>query len=69
VRAVQYTEHGGPEVLNVIQIPELERGPVDVADSCMNSIDESALWVQAQRDGKAIVQRSGLSDKLEVPTW
>lgn len=37
MRAARYTEHGGPEVLNVIQTPDSERGSVDVmvgAEGC-----------------------------------
>ncbi|MFT6762372.1 MAG: NADPH:quinone reductase-like Zn-dependent oxidoreductase [Candidatus Aldehydirespiratoraceae bacterium] len=49
MRAAQYTEHGGPEVLNVIQIPDPEPGPADVVvrvEACaLNRLDV------AQRNG------------------
>jgi cytosine/adenosine deaminase-related metal-dependent hydrolase len=44
-------------------------GRVVVEDSRMTGIDESVLWVEAQRRGEAIVQRSGLPDKAKFPTW
>ncbi|MFN3257331.1 MAG: amidohydrolase family protein [Ilumatobacter sp.] len=42
-------------------------GRVVVEDGRMTTIDESALWREAQRRGEAIVARSGLPDKAKFP--
>jgi len=43
VRAAQYTEHGGPEVLTVVELPDPEPGPADVVigvEACaLNRLD------------------------------
>ena len=38
-----------------------------VEDGRMITIDEQALYAQAQRDGEAITTRSGLPDKAKWP--
>jgi 5-methylthioadenosine/S-adenosylhomocysteine deaminase len=42
-------------------------GRVVVEDGRMTTIDEAALWREAQRRGEAIVARSGLPDKAKYP--
>lgn len=42
-------------------------GEVVVADGRMTTIDESALYAEAQRMGEAITTRSGLPDKAKYP--
>jgi 5-methylthioadenosine/S-adenosylhomocysteine deaminase len=42
-------------------------GAVVVEDSRMTTIDEDALWGEAQALGEAIVTRSGLPDKSKYP--
>jgi|TARA_B110000459_G_scaffold195504_1_gene236221 hypothetical protein len=69
VRAVQYTEREGPEVLNVIQIRALQPGADNGAAGCLTSIDEFTLWVEAQRQEEAIVQCPSRPDNAEFPTW
>jgi 5-methylthioadenosine/S-adenosylhomocysteine deaminase len=43
-------------------------GQVVVEDGRMTTIDESALYAEAQRMGEAITVRSGLPDKAKYPT-
>ncbi|HSJ91369.1 MAG TPA: amidohydrolase family protein [Ilumatobacter sp.] len=43
-------------------------GEVVVEDGRMTTIDESALYAEAQRMGEAITVRSGLPDKAKYPT-
>lgn len=42
-------------------------GRIVVEDGHVTTIDESALWAEAQRRGEAIVTRSGLPDKAKYP--
>ncbi|MFK8024211.1 MAG: amidohydrolase family protein [Ilumatobacter sp.] len=42
-------------------------GRIVVEDGHMTTIDESALWSEAQRRGEEIVVRSGLPDKAKYP--
>lgn len=42
-------------------------GRVVVEDSRMTTIDEAALWAEAQRRGEEIVARSGLPDRAKFP--
>jgi cytosine/adenosine deaminase-related metal-dependent hydrolase len=42
-------------------------GRVVVEDGHTTTIDEDALWVEAQRRGEQIVIRSGLPDKAKFP--
>ncbi len=44
-------------------------GRVVVDDGHMTTIDEDALWSEAQRLGEMVVQRSGLPDKAKYPVW
>jgi 5-methylthioadenosine/S-adenosylhomocysteine deaminase len=42
-------------------------GRVVVEDGHMTTLDEAALWVEAQRRGEQIVARSGLPDRAKFP--
>jgi hypothetical protein len=42
-------------------------GRVVVEDGHMTTIDEAALWTEAQRRGEQIVARSGLPDRAKFP--
>ncbi|MEL6891197.1 MAG: amidohydrolase family protein [Actinomycetota bacterium] len=42
-------------------------GDVVVEDGRMTTIDEDALWAEAQQRGEAIARRSGLPDKAKYP--
>lgn len=44
-------------------------GQVVVEAGHMTTIDEGALWEEAQRRGEAIVARSGLPDRAKFPVW
>ena len=44
-------------------------GEVVVEDGHMTTIDEEALWRDAQTHGEAIARRSGLPDKAKYPIW
>ena len=44
-------------------------GRIVVEDGHMTTIDEAALWSEAQRRGEAIVGRSGLPDRAKFPVW
>ncbi len=44
-------------------------GRVVVDNGSMTTIDEAALYVEAQRAGEAITARSGLPDKAKYPIW
>ncbi|MEM9516677.1 MAG: amidohydrolase family protein [Actinomycetota bacterium] len=44
-------------------------GRVVVEDGAMTTIDEQALWQEAQQRGEAITVRSGLPDKAKFPLW
>jgi 5-methylthioadenosine/S-adenosylhomocysteine deaminase len=44
-------------------------GRVVVEDGHMTTIDEGALWAEAQRRGESIVARSGLPDRAKFPVW
>ncbi len=44
-------------------------GRVVVEDGRMVTIDEAALWAEAQQRGEAITVRSGLPDKAKYPVW
>lgn len=44
-------------------------GRVVVEDGHMTTIDEDALWREAQVRGEAITHRSGLPDKAKYPVW
>ena len=42
-------------------------GAIVVEDGRMTTIDEDALWAEAQALGEAVVTRSGLPDKSKYP--
>jgi cytosine/adenosine deaminase-related metal-dependent hydrolase len=42
-------------------------GRVVVEDGHLTTIDEHALWAEAQQRGEAIVARSGLPDRAKFP--
>ena len=44
-------------------------GAVVVEDGRMTTLDEEALYADAQRMGEAITTRSGLPDKAKYPTY
>lgn len=44
-------------------------GAVVVEDGRMTTLDEEALYAEAQRMGEAITARSGLPDKAKYPTY
>lgn len=44
-------------------------GHVVVEDGHMTTLDEDALWGEAQRRGEAIVNRSGLPDRAKYPVY
>ncbi len=44
-------------------------GRIVVEDGAMTTIDEAALWREAQTRGEAIAVRSGLPDKAKFPVW
>jgi cytosine/adenosine deaminase-related metal-dependent hydrolase len=44
-------------------------GSIVVEDGHMTTVDEDALWAEAQRLGEAVVIRSGLPDKAKFPVW